>query len=172
MVASSKVAFSMDAVKSTAWRKTLTIVLAFWLSASLLLDLVIMPSLAASGMLIQPDFVPAGYGIFWIFNRIELVCAAIVVTGLLIQQVSNSSDRMTQSVRLSLLMLSATLVCTYFVSPQMSSLGVHLNWFEPVVNVPAEMNQLHGSYWVLEAMKVTIGGILLNWQLDLSSKPN
>jgi hypothetical protein len=171
MVASSKVAFSTDAVQSVVWRKTLTIVLAFWLSTSLLLDLVIMPSLAASGMLIQPDFVPAGYGIFWIFNRIELVCAALVVTGLLIQQkVSNSSDRMTQSVRLSLLMLSATLVCTYFVSPQMSSLGVHLNWFETALNVPAEMNQLHGSYWVLEAMKVTIGGILLNWQLDRPSK--
>jgi hypothetical protein len=91
MVASSKVAFSTDAVQSVVWRKTLTIVLAFWLSTSLLLDLVIMPSLAASGMLIQPDFVPAGYGIFWIFNRIELVCAALVVTGLLIQQkVSNS----------------------------------------------------------------------------------
>ncbi len=171
MVTSSKVAFSADVVQSVAWRKILTIALAFWLSASLLLDLVIMPSLAASGMLIQPDFVPAGYSIFWIFNRIELVCAALVVTGLLIQQqLSSYSDRMAQNVRLSLLMLSATLVCTYFVSPQMSSLGVHLNWFNTAVDVPVGMNQLHGSYWVLEAMKVTIGGILLNWQLDRPSE--
>ncbi len=172
MVSSSKVAYSTDAVKSVVWHKVLTIVLAFWLSTSLLLDLVIMPSLAASGMLTQPDFVPAGYGLFWVFNRLELVCAAVAVTGLLIQRQGSKSreSRGAQSVMLSLLMLSVTLVCTYFLSPQMSSLGAHLNWFDTAVDVPAGMNQLHGGYWVLEAVKLTIGGVLLSWQLDRPSE--
>ena len=173
MVASSKkVAVSASALNSVAWHKILTIVLAFWLSTSLLLDLVIMPSLAASGMLTQPDFVPAGYGLFWVFNRLELVCAAIAVTGLLIQQQGSKSteSRAAQSVGLAVLMLSVTLVCTYFLSPQMSSLGAHLNWFDTAVEVPAGMNQLHGGYWVLEAVKLTIGGILLSWQIDRPSE--
>lgn len=167
MAASSKVALSTDTFNPVAWHKILTIVLAFWLSTSLFLDLVIMPTLAASGMLIQPDFVPAGYGLFWIFNRLELVCAALVVTGLLIQQqtsqLKNAHD--SQGVALSLMLLSATLVCTYVLSPQMSALGVQLNWFDSAVDVPTGMNQLHLGYWTLEAMKLTIGGILLNWQI-------
>jgi hypothetical protein len=42
----------------------------------------------------------------------------------------------------------------------MSSLGLNLNWFEPA-HIPVGMNQLHISYWVLEACKFLAGGWLL-----------
>jgi hypothetical protein len=57
--------------------------LGFWLSGSLLLDFVIMPGLSAVGMMSQANAATVGYSLFWIFNRIELLCAALVLTSLL-----------------------------------------------------------------------------------------
>lgn len=169
MALSSKVGFSSVQSSSAIWYKVLTLTLAFWMSASLFLDFVIMPSLYASGMLSQPDFVPAGYGLFWIFNRIELLCSALVVTGLLVQQQASHTTKRT-GVLLSLLMMSAAAICTYFVTPEMSSLGVQLDLFESTIATPIGMNQLHISYWMLEMIKIVAGGILLGWYLDRPSE--
>jgi hypothetical protein len=153
MTVVSKVGF-----KSVIWHKGLAFVLAFWISSSLLLDFVIMPSLFAAGMMTQPDFAPAGYGIFWIFNRLELLCAALVMTGVLAKyQVDRDSS---MSVVLSIVLLSTTSVCTYLLAPQMSSLGLNLNLFEPAT-VPSNMTLLHGSYWLIEACKLAAAGWLL-----------
>jgi Domain of unknown function (DUF4149) len=169
MTVSSKADFRPASSQSVTWYKILTLTLAFWLGASLFLDLVMMPSLYASGMMSQPDFVPAGYGIFWIFNRIELLCAALVVTGVLVQQkISFNSQR--SRVLLSLLMLSATIICTYFITPEMGALGVQLDLFEAPIAIPNGMNQLHMSYWMLEIIKFVAGGVLLGWCLDRPSK--
>ncbi|MGV0028055.1 DUF4149 domain-containing protein [Phormidesmis priestleyi] len=165
MTVSSKVDFRPASFQSVAWYKILTLTLAFWLGASLFLDLVMMPSLYASGMMSQPDFVPAGYGIFWIFNRIELLCAALVVTGVLVQRKMSSSSKQS-SVLLSILMLLAALICTYFITPEMGALGVQLDWFESSIAIPNGMNQLHMSYWLLEMIKFVAGGVLLGWTLD------
>jgi hypothetical protein len=53
--------------------------LGFWLSSSLLLDLVIMPGLSAAGMMSQavPQLLAIQSSGF--FNRIELLCAAVVL---------------------------------------------------------------------------------------------
>jgi uncharacterized membrane protein len=168
MTVSSKVNLRPASSQSIAWHKILTLTLAFWLGASLFLDLVIMPSLYASGMMSQPDFVPAGYGIFWIFNRIELLCAALVVTGVLVQH-KMSFDRKQSRVLLSLLMLSAAVICTYFITPEMGALGVQLDVFESPA-IPYGMNQLHISYWMLEMIKFVAGGVLLSWTLDRSAE--
>jgi hypothetical protein len=53
--------------------------LGFWFSSSIILDWVIIPSLYVSGMMTQSGFASAGYLIFWNFNRIELVCAALIL---------------------------------------------------------------------------------------------
>ncbi|MFP3345575.1 hypothetical protein R0J87_24135, partial [Halomonas sp. SIMBA_159] len=55
------------------------------------------------------------------------------------------------------------LICNYFLTPQMSGLGMDLNWFESVRSMPAEMMELHAGYWGLELMKFVLGGILLVW---------
>lgn len=168
MTAGSKINFKSVDSRFTSWHKVLTLTLAFWLSSNLLLDFVIMPSLSASGMLAQAEFVPAGYGLFWVFNRLEMLCAAIVVTGVLVQQQASKLKGKHNVVLLSLLMLAVTFLCTYFLTPQMSSLGVQLNLFEPALETPAGMNQLHLSYWIVETIKIISGGILLSWCLQTS----
>ncbi len=139
------------------WRKSLVLVLAFWLSSSVLLDFVIMPSLFAAGMMTQPDFTTAGYGIFWVFNRLELLCAAFILTAVLVRQ---QFEKTPISLALAGTLFAITIACTYFLSPQMSSLGLNLNLFEPA-HIPAGMNQLHLTYWILEAGKLLAGGWLL-----------
>lgn len=158
-------AISSSQLKQPAWQRIILFTLAFWLSSSLILDLVIMPSLYTSGMMSQAGFATAGYVIFWIFNRIELLCAALVLTGTLaIARTPNPSDNSPRNaIILSTILLVVALVCTYALTPQMSALGMNLNLFEPAVEVPSTMNQLHQGYWVLELLKLVAGGAMLRW---------
>jgi hypothetical protein len=150
--------------KQPAWQTIVIFTLAFWISSSLILDLLIMPGLYASGMMAESGFATAGYLIFWMFNRVEVLAAAVVLTGVLAcRNTERTPDNHSfTGIILSLLLLSIALVCTYVLTPEMSALGLQLNLFEPVVEVPNTMNQLHGSYWVLEAIKLVAGGVLLN----------
>lgn len=50
--------------KRPVWYTMLTLTLGFWLSASLLLDWVILPSMYFSGMMNLDSFASAGYSIF------------------------------------------------------------------------------------------------------------
>lgn len=156
-------AFSSAGLKQPAWQTTVTFTLAFWLSGSLLLDWVIMPSLFATGMMTQPGFATAGYSIFWIFNRIELLCAALVLTGLLVLRRTHTGSKLggRKVIFLSLFLLTIAIIDTYFLTPQMSALGLQLNLFEPVAEIPTGMNQMHGGYWTLEALKLIASGTLL-----------
>jgi hypothetical protein len=45
----------------------------------------------------------------------------------------------------------------------MCAIGVQLNLFEAAAAIPSTMNLLHGSYWVLEVVKLVAGGTLLSW---------
>jgi Domain of unknown function (DUF4149) len=150
-------------LKQPAWQTILLLTLSFWLSSSLILDLVIMPSLYASGMMVQTGFATAGYLIFSIFNRIELLCAAVVLTSTLAIGQTNSitERRRHNAIILSIFLLAVALTYTYILTPQMSALGLNLNLFQPVVEVPGAMNQMHGSYWVLEVLKLVAGGAIL-----------
>jgi hypothetical protein len=147
--------------KRSTWQNAVMLTLGFWLSASLVLDWVIMPSLYLSGMMTQAGFATAGYVIFWNFNRIELLAAGIVLTGVL--ALSNTINWYRSGIFLSVLLLAVTLLDTYLLTPQMSAIGVQLNLFETVAEIPANMNLLHGGYWVLEAVKLIAGGTLLKW---------
>jgi hypothetical protein len=147
--------------KRSTWQNTVMLTLGFWLSASLVLDWVIMPSLYLSGMMTQAGFATAGYVIFWNFNRIELLAAGVVLTGVL--ALNNTITWHRTGILLSVLLLAVTLLDTYLLTPQMSAIGVQLNLFETVAEIPANMNLLHGGYWVLEAVKLIAGGTLLKW---------
>ncbi len=143
-------------LKRPVWQTTGIFTLAFWLSSSLILDLVIMPSLYATGMMTQAGFATAGYSIFWIFNRIELVCAALVLTSILAVQNTqqHSSKETNRSIILSVILLGIALIYTYFLTPEMSALGLQLNLFNSTTVIPANMNQMHVGYWFLEAFKL------------------
>lgn len=142
-------------LKRPVWQTTGIFTLAFWLSSSLILDLVIMPSLYATGMMTQAGFATAGYSIFWIFNRIELVCAALVLTSILAAQSTQQPSRKeNRTIILSVILLGIALIYTYFLTPEMSALGLQLNLFDSTTVIPANMNQMHVGYWLLEALKL------------------
>jgi uncharacterized membrane protein (DUF485 family) len=139
--------------------------LGFWLSSSLILDFVIMPGLSAAGMMTQSSFAAAGYSIFWTFNRIELLCAALVLASLLALRGPSNLYRQVRrwSIFLSVLLLAIALIYTYIITPQMSALALQLNLLEPTTGMPAGMLQMHEGYWVLEAIKLAAGTTLLGW---------
>ncbi len=157
MNAISKIEF-----KQPNWQPAILLTLGFWLSASLILDWVIMPSLYLSGMMTQASFTTAGYVIFWNFNRLELLSAAVVLTGVLAINKTQSQWRF-NSIVLSVLLLAVALLDTYFLTPEMCATGVNLNLFAAENTIPTTMNLLHGGYWVLEMLKLVVGAVLLNW---------
>jgi len=157
--------------KRPVWQNVVILTLGFWLSASVILDWVIMPSLYVSGMMTQSSFASAGYTIFWNFNRVELLCAGLVLTGVLAFSQSRSSWQK-KAIFGANLLVAIALVDTYLLTPEMSAIGLQLNWFEAISETPAQMDLLHGSYWVLEIAKLIIGGTLFAWcwkQLAVSS---
>ncbi len=158
--------------KRPVWLNVVLLTLGFWLSASVILDWVIMPSLYVSGMMTQSSFASAGYTIFWNFNRVELLCAGLVLTGVLASSQINLNWQKKIIFGANLL-VAITLVDTYLLTPQMSAIGLQLNWFEAITEAPAHMNLLHGGYWVLEIAKLVVGGTLFAWcwkQLTVTSE--
>ena len=139
--------------------------LGFWLSGSLILDLVIMPTMYTAGMMNQASFATAGYSIFWIFNRIELLCGALVLASLLaLRGPSNLYLYVRRwSIVLSALLLAIAIICTYLLTPQMSALAVQLNLFEPATGLPDGMLTMQGGYWLLETIKLMAGALVLSW---------
>jgi hypothetical protein len=147
------------------WSALVMFALGFWLSTSLLLDAVIIPSLSAAGMMNQAGFASAGYLLFGIFNRIELVCAAIILTGFLAfgRHHFLSQVRQSWSIALATLLLVIPLIYTYILTPQMSSLGLSLNLVDTAEVMSPAMISMHGGYWVLEIIKFLAGATLLRW---------
>lgn len=151
--------------KKINWSAMIMFALGFWLSGSFILDFVLIPSLSASGMMAEGGFASAGFVIFGIFNHIEVVCAAIVLTGFLVfshhHNLSEKQERW--SVIIASLLLIITLAYTYIFTPQMTSLGLNLNWLNPSTEMPRAMIPMHAFYWLLETIKFFGGAILLKW---------
>ena len=146
------------------WQAIVIFTLAFWLGSSLLLDGVIMPGLYAAGMITDAAFATAGYSIFWMFNRLEVLSAALVLTGMLVLYFTRSSMApvKTGAIALSLLLFAIPLIYTYGLTPQMGALGMQLNLFSGTTEVPEAMSQMHQGYWVLELLKLLASGALLS----------
>ncbi len=146
------------------WQAIVMVALIFWLSGSLIIDLVIMPSLYVSGMMTSPEFATAGNLMFWGFNRVELICSGLVATGLMVLSnlLGDFGKRSRTAITLSLVLLTIALIDTYALTPQMSALGMQLNLFD-TAEVPSSMNLLHEGYFALEAVKLAVGATLLGW---------
>jgi hypothetical protein len=152
---------SNPSLKSINWFGVVLFSLMFWFSSSLLIDFVVMPGLFVSGMMSQPDFGLAGYTLFWLFNRLELVCGALILTGLLVaRQTRDASSVLASGIRsrwaveLSVALLAIALVLTYWLSPAMGAVGLSLDPFADTSTLPEGMNQLHALYFTLEALKL------------------
>ncbi len=158
--------------KPINWFGVVLFSIAFWLSSSLLIDLIIMPSMFFSGMMRQPDFAPTGYSLFWVFNRVELICGALIISGLLIARQARtdhdvivSGIRSRWAVEVAALLLIIALTLTYWLTPAMGALGVSLNALDSLNSIPTGMGQLHIAYWGLEALKLAGCGMLLKLAL-------
>ena len=156
--------------KHPTWQTLIIFALGFWLSASIFLDWIIMPSLYVSGMMSQSNFASAGYLVFWNFNRMELLCAAIVVTGFLVLQKVQTDTEPSYNptswlshaaIFLAMVLLAVSLIDTYFLTPQMSAIGMQLNLFETTSEIPAGMGLMHGVYWLLDGVKLLVGSLLI-----------
>lgn len=149
-----------DRRKQINWSILIMFALGFWLSASLTLDLLVIPGLATTGMMSQTGFASAGYVIYGIFNKIELLCAALVLSGCL---VLNRDRQQIWTNILAAILLTIALAYTYILIPQMLGIGMQANMLEDFNTMPTSAMALHGGYWCLELIKFAIGTILLRW---------
>jgi hypothetical protein len=156
--------FSVSETPSKRWQHLAIGSLGFWLSGSLILDLVIMPTLWTTGMMESSGFASASYSIFWIFNRVELLCAAAALSSIwALSKVSHASiDRHQKMLAGAVMLMAIALGYTFILTPYMSGLGLDLDIFATTKSIPVEMNQMHSIYWVLEASKLGIAGLLLS----------
>jgi hypothetical protein len=143
------------------WQSVVMITLAFWLSGSVIIDLIIMPGLAAAGMTTQPGFASAGYLLFEVFNHLELLCGALVLTGLLVLSSHQEIIKSKRSIILSGILLAISLIYTYILTPEMSGWGLQLSLFEPVTSISGTMIGMQYSYWLLELGKLVAGTLIL-----------
>ncbi len=150
----------------TRWITLVLVTLGLWMGGSLILDFVVMPTMYISGMMEDSAFTATGTLIFSVFNRLELVLAALSVTGLVALGMTlpeKFSNRIRTITGLSFSLFAITLIYTYILTPQMSSLGINLNLFNGLTTIPHGMNQLHFSYFTLELIKLSVLGTILGW---------
>ncbi|RMF26622.1 MAG: hypothetical protein D6756_03365, partial [Cyanobacteria bacterium J083] len=149
------------------WWITITLLLVFWLSSSIIIDLVIMPSLSATGMMDTEGFASAGYLIFGVFNRLELLSAAVVLAGFLAFTRNHilTKTKENLSIILAALLLVIVVVYTYILTPEMAGWAMNLNLFQDSEKeiMPQAMANLQQIYWFLEVIKMGIIVTLLRW---------
>ncbi len=149
-----------------SWQGLVVVTLAFWLGSSLVLDLVIMPGMYATGMMASSGFASAGYSMFWMFNRVEVLCAAMVLTGVLALWKNLYPGRAYPgrarqwTIALAGGMMAIALIATYWLTPEMGALGIHLSDVNAVEAIPTGMNAMHGTYFGLEFLKISLGFML------------
>lgn len=151
--------------KPINWSAIILFTLGFWLSSSFVLDFVLIPSLSVTGMMSDGDFASAGFVIFGVFNRVELICASLVLTTALVfgSQHYFTQRKQVLSIVFSLILLIIALAYTYVFTPHLTAWGLCLNQFNPSQMMPEGMISWHKGYWVLELVKYALAGTLLRW---------
>jgi hypothetical protein len=159
-----KSSFLVGQTPTRRWQNVAMGSLGLWIGGSLVLDLVVMPTLWATGMMESSGFASASYSIFWIFNRVELLCAAAALSSVwaLIEVSRTTLDTKREMLASAVMLLLIALSYTFVLTPYMSGLGIDLDVFATTKSLPAEMDRLHAIYWVLEASKLGIAGLLLS----------
>ncbi|BAZ44360.1 hypothetical protein NIES4102_13680 [Chondrocystis sp. NIES-4102] len=156
-------AISPRTSKPINWSTVIMFVLGFWLSGSLILDCLIVPGMLTTGMMNASGFASAAYVIFGTFNHVELLCAATVLAGCLVYRygyhLTNQINRKSLLAAAALLVIS--LAYTYIFTPQMSSMGMSLDMFNPTTNISSTMTVMHITYWGLEITKFIAATVLL-----------
>lgn len=158
---------SQNTASRSQWLPWLLAIAGFWLSCDMVIDFLVMPVMQVSGMTSQVDFASAGYLLFWSFNRIELLCAAVILTGVLAVrhragefEVCVSGSRCRWALVIGLCLLGLTLIDTYLLTPEMGALAISLDYLNGGRAIAPAMNSMHFFYWFAEALKIAGLGIL------------
>lgn len=152
-------------IKSINWSTVILFSLGFWLSISLVMDTVVIPGLWSTGMMQSNGFASASYVIFGTLNRIELLCSALVLSSILVFYFRHYWTEKQERWAIlfgTILMVIATFY-TYFLTPEMSGLGLSLNGIDSDFTMTSSMMIVHGLYWGLEMIKFVLGATLLRW---------
>ena len=141
------------------WVYGMSLVLALWLGATVLLDFVIMPNLADAGMMNSSSFIPAGFGIFHQFNGLEVMAGSMAITGaiLLLRQSQLLHPR--RLLVISGFLFVIPLVYFYYLGPEMAGIGLTRDLVETNVS---SMNLMHILYWGLDLTKILCVAMYLN----------
>jgi hypothetical protein len=150
---------SRDRASWGRWLPWVLAIVAFWLSSSLLLDLLVMPVMYTTGMMQEPGFAAASYSLFEVFNHMELLCAGLVLTGLLALRcppdsfgIVVSGSRCRWAVSIGVALFGVVLLYIYGLTPAMGAQGIQLDVLGPAAT--PHMDGLHGLYWGLECVKL------------------
>ena len=147
------------------WSLVILVALSSWLSASVVVDLVVIPSLANAGMMAEPGFMNAGHALFSVFNHLELLLAALVMTSYAVLrhqgQLTHNAERWGGLIVITLLAIAVGY--TYGLTPAMSDLGFEMSAFNSSGEMPSSMMPLHWFYWSLELVKFGFGVMLFAW---------
>ncbi len=157
--------FSRIKNKELNWNAIILCTLGFWLSGSILLDFVLIPSLSVSGMMNEGAFASVGFLLFGVFNRIEVICAALILTVALVFYFNHQLPEKKQTLFLVFanLLLLIALAYTYVFIPEMSAWGLSINQFSASSQMPSEMISWHEGYWFLEGVKYLLVINLFRW---------
>ncbi|MEO0405749.1 MAG: DUF4149 domain-containing protein [Cyanobacteria bacterium P01_A01_bin.135] len=134
------------------WQRLILVTGILWLGGTLVLDLIVMPTLYMSGMMTDASFAPMGYTLFSNFNHMEVVSAAMLLTGTLALH-RHSPRAGVQAIIAAAMLLALSLFYTYGLTPDMIALGAHLNLLK-TTGIPHSMDVMHGEYFGLELVKL------------------
>lgn len=139
--------------------------LAIWLGGSLVVDLLVVPSLSATGMIAEPGFIRAGHLLFSIFNHVEMLLAGLVLSGCFFLHQEGFFSRHGQrfSRIFALVLLAIAIIYTYALTPAITDLGFDMASFTSTGEMPGAMMPLHWLYWSLELVKLSLGVTLVRW---------
>lgn len=141
------------------WMYGLSLILALWLGATILLDFVVMPSLGDAGMMTSANFIPAGFSIFHQFNGMELIAGSMILTGaILLLTQTHVSHRIRFGIISGILFL-IPFVYFYYLGPEMAGLGLASDLSQ---GIPASMNAMHYAYWGLDLLKISCVALYLS----------
>lgn len=152
--------------QGTRWLAIARLALVFWLSGSVIFDVILLPSFAATGIIAQPEFASLGYVLFGAFNRLELLCGSTVAVAIAAASYQAHWQRREWSLAAGVLaiLLAIAAAYLYWLAPEMSALDAPLAWLAPPSNpMSGTMLQLQGLYWLLDGLKLALGGWLLLW---------
>ena len=146
------------------WSAISMFALGFWLSSRLVFDCLVIPGLLASGMMSQGGFASAGYTIFGTFNHVELICAALVLAAILVENFGRNLGhlKIDRSTLFAAILLVIAAVYTYILTPELSAWGMSLANSESLEQIAMPMKTMHIFYWSLEVIKLVLATSLLS----------